>query len=149
MTVTSPPQTATDIRANLLGAWRLVTWQSINTDGTVDYPLGPDAVGQLMYTDNNRMSAQLAAVDQPPFASDDWRYATAEEMARAWPKYFGYFGTFAIDTDRGAVIHYIDAGWFPNLPGTQQVRHYRFEDDLLVLDADTEWGKVRIIWEKF
>src|ERR687895_290904 len=73
MTVTSPPQTATDIRANLLGAWRLVTWQSINTDGTVDYPLGPDAVGQLMYTDNNRMSAQLAAVDQPPFASDDWR----------------------------------------------------------------------------
>lgn len=147
-TPTSPARTATDVRARLLGAWKLVTWQSIDADGTVAYPLGPDAVGQLMYADSDRVSAQLVAVGQPHFASEDWRQATPREVAAAWPRYFGYFGRFSVDTERGAVIHHIEAGWFPNLPGTEQVRHYRFEDDRLVLDADTAWGKVRIVWEK-
>lgn len=57
--------------AKLLGAWKLVTWQQIRQDGTIDYPLGPDAIGQLMYSDSDRVSAQLVRVDQPPFASDD------------------------------------------------------------------------------
>ncbi|MGH3804789.1 MAG: lipocalin-like domain-containing protein, partial [Pseudonocardiaceae bacterium] len=100
------------------------------------------------YTDSGRVSAQLVAVNQARFASDDWRQATSREMAAAWPNYFGYFGSFTIDTDRGAIIHHIDAGWFPNLPGTQQVRHYRFENDHLVLGAETAWGKVRIVWKK-
>lgn len=36
----------------------------------------------------------------------------------------------------------------PELVGTNQVRHYRFEDSRLTLDADTAWGRVRIIWER-
>ena len=136
------------IRAALLGAWRLVTWQSIDTSGNVSYPLGEDAVGQLMYTDSSHVSAQLVRADMPRFASDDWRQATAEERAAAWPGYFGYFGRFTLDSDAGAVIHHIESGWFPNLVDTQQVRRYRFKDSRLILDADTAWGQVRIIWEK-
>jgi hypothetical protein len=142
MTKPDPSQ----IRARLLGAWRLVTWQSIAEDGTISYPLGEDAVGQLMYDASDRVSAQLVRTNQPHFASDDWRQARADEMCEAWPNYFGYFGTFTVNMT--AVTHHIDAGWFPNLVGTDQTRHYRFEDDQLVLDADTAWGKVRIVWEK-
>lgn len=61
---------------------------------------------------------------------------------------FGYFGSFSIDEDEGAVIHHIEGSWFPNLIGTEQVRFYRFEDEQLVLRADTAWGKVHIVWEK-
>lgn len=136
------------IRARLLGAWRLVTWQSVDRDGTVSYPLGEDAVGRLTYTDRGHVSAQLVRTHVPRFASDDWREATPQERAAAWPDYFGYFGTFSIDTAAGTVVHHIESGWFPNLAGTRQVRHYRFEDDRLVLDADTSWGRVRIVWEK-
>ncbi|HEY1571968.1 MAG TPA: lipocalin-like domain-containing protein [Pseudonocardiaceae bacterium] len=135
-----------DIRARLLGAWRLVTWQSIGPDGSVGYPLGPDAIGQLSYDDSGRVSAQLVRVHQPRFASDDWQLATDDEKQAAWPGYFGYFGTFGIDTDAEIVTHHILGGWFPNLAGTDQIRHYRFEGRDLVLDADTTWGQVRIVW---
>jgi hypothetical protein len=94
------------------------------------------------------VSAQLVRINQPRFASDDWQQASTEEMCAAWPSYFGYFGTFTIDAEAAAVTHHIEAGWFPNLVGTEQVRSYRFEGGQLVLDADTTWGQVRIIWEK-
>jgi hypothetical protein len=140
--------TAAQVRSKLLGTWRLVSWYQVQENGTVDYPLGPDAVGQLMYDESGHVSAQLAGMDQPAFASDDWQDARPEEMGAAWPCYFGYFGTFTIDADEAAVTHHIEGSWFPNLVGTRQVRRYRFEDKRLVLDASTPWGEVRIIWEK-
>ncbi|HEX3732782.1 MAG TPA: lipocalin-like domain-containing protein [Mycobacteriales bacterium] len=136
------------IRVELLGVWRLVTWQVIDAVGTISYPLGEDAVGQLMYSDGDRVSAQLVAANQPRFSSDDWREARAEEMTAAWHAYFGYFGTFTIDTAAEVVIHHVEAGWFPNLVGTKQLRHYRLENGRLYLDAETAWDKVRIVWEK-
>lgn len=139
---------ADQVRAVLLGTWRLVTWEAVDADGTVSYPMGDDVAGQLMYDDCGRVSAQLVRADQPPFASEDWRQATPDEMTAAWPNYFGYFGTFTVDADAGTVTHHVDHGWFPNLTGTEQVRNYRFEGDQLVLDADTAWGRVRVIWER-
>jgi hypothetical protein len=47
-----------------------------------------------------------------------------------------------------AVGHHIESGWFPNLIGSDQVRHFRIEDDRLILPADTASGRVRIIWTK-
>lgn len=62
--------------------------------------------------------------------------------------YFGYFGRFSIDHDRHAVVHHIDGSWFPNLVGTDQVRRYAISDGELMLDADTPWGTVHIVWRK-
>jgi len=62
--------------------------------------------------------------------------------------YFGYFGTYTIDENAGTVTHHIEESWFPNLIGTQQVRHYRFQRNQLVLNADTEWGQVKIVWKR-
>jgi Lipocalin-like domain len=137
-----------EIRNKLLGAWRLVSWEQVQDDGTIVYPLGADAAGQLMYTAADRVSAQLVRTQQAPFASDDWQQATAEEMCEAWPSYFGYFGTFSIDLEQGAVIHHIEGSWFPNLIGSEQVRRFSFEGERLVLHADTAWGAVRIVWDK-
>src|SRR5437016_582455 len=39
----------------LRGTWKLNAWRRIAEDGTVTYPLGPDARGQLIYTDNGGM----------------------------------------------------------------------------------------------
>ena len=111
MTIT----TAEEARAALLGAWRLLSLQTVLPDGTVDYPLGPDAIGQLVYTDSGRMSAQLVRPGQPPFTSEDTRAATDEEIVTAWHNYAGYYGTYRIDVDAQAVIHEIQASWMPQL----------------------------------
>jgi hypothetical protein len=55
-------------------------------------------------------------------------------MCAAWP---GYFGRFTLDVAAATVTHHIDADWFPNLAGVEQVRRYHFDGDTLVLAADT------------
>jgi hypothetical protein len=141
------PATA-EIRDRLLGAWRLVSWSGHSSAGDVTYPLGESARGQLIYSPEGRVAAQLVSADMARFLHDDWRAAGSGERADAWGKYFGYFGTFSVDEEKNAVIHRIEGSWFPNLIGTEQVRFFRFEGEKLVLDADTNWGKVRIVWEK-
>lgn len=94
------------------------------------------------------MSVHIARAGQRRFVSADWQRAGAEEMCAAWPNYFGYFGRFTLDGESGVVTHHIEGSWFPNLVGTDHVRRFRFEDGRLVLDADTDWGAVRNIWEK-
>lgn len=131
-----------------MGAWRLLSWSEYRSAVEVAYPLGEGAIGQILYSPEGRVSAQLMSADVSRFAHEDWRVASAAEKAATWGKYFGYFGTFSIDEARGAVIHHIEGSWFPNLLGTDQVRFFHFEDERLVLDAETNWGKVRIEWEK-
>lgn len=136
------------VRDRLLGAWLLLSNQLIGEDGALGYPLGDDAVGQLVYDSGGRVSAQLMRAGQPRFGSDDLGEAGAEEMCAAWPGYFGYFGTFTVDTGAETITHHVEGSSFPNLVGTDQVRRYRFDDGRLVLDADTPGGHVRITWKK-
>ncbi|HEX3288257.1 MAG TPA: lipocalin-like domain-containing protein [Mycobacterium sp.] len=110
----------------------LVSWESFADDGSTLLPLGDGALGQLMYTADGHVSAQLVRADQQVFGSDDWREATPAEMTAAWPNYFGYFGTYTIDADNAAITHHIESGWFPNLVGTKQLRHFRFDAQRLV-----------------
>jgi Lipocalin-like domain len=135
-------------RQQLLGAWRLVSCEEDSGRG-VTYPLGQDAIGQISYDASGRMSAQLARADQAPFSSEDLRESTTQERTTAWANYFGYFGTYTVDAERKEVVHRIEGSWFPNLVGTEQIRHYRFEGKQLVLLAHTPWGDVRNVWEKY
>jgi hypothetical protein len=138
----------TEIIDRLVGAWRLVTWFEIKPNGERAYPLGEDAIGQIIYSADGHMAAQLMSARPERFRSDDWREASETESARAWKQYFGYFGRFTINLDEHAVIHHIDGSWFPNLLNTKQKRHFKFEDSRLILNADTEWGRVQIVWER-
>ena len=126
----------------------MVSWEIRDPDGTVTRPLGAGEIGQLMYDEDGRMSAQLMQTNQARFASDDWRQASAEEKARAWSDYFGYFGTYTVDEQAKAVVHHIEGSWFPNLVGEDQKRYYQLVEEQLVLNATTAWGDVRIVWEK-
>jgi hypothetical protein len=94
------------------------------------------------------VAAQLVRSRRERFRSEDWREATKREAARGWKEYFGYFGTSSIDVSRRAVIHHLAGAWFPNLLHTHQFRHFRFAGSKLILDADPEWGQVRIVWKR-
>jgi hypothetical protein len=43
---------------------------------------------------------------------------------------------------------HVEGAWFPNLINTKQTRHFQFEGSRLVLNADTDWGQVQIVWER-
>jgi hypothetical protein len=132
----------------LLGSWKVASWRWDDANGSVTSPLGEDPAGVLMYDAAGTVSAQLMRRNQPPFVSDDWRSATAEEKAAAWSGYFAYFGTYTVDESAGTITHHVEGSWFPNLVGTHQVRRFVLAGDRLALSADTEWGEVTIVWEK-
>lgn len=137
-----------EIRSRLIGAWRAISWYEKDAGDNWVYPLGKEAKGQLIYTSEGRMSAQLMNASLTRFAKGDWREATVEERAKAWLEYFGYYGTFSIDEERKAVIHHVEGASFPNLVGSKQVRYLRFDGERLVLHADTAWGQVQVVWER-
>jgi hypothetical protein len=130
----------------LVGAWSLVECAEIMHDGSKRLPLGDRALGQVVYTADGRMSAQLVRADRAAFASDDYRGAPVDVAAEAFQQYFGYFGSYQIDADAGTVTHFIEGAWFPNLENKAQVRTFRLEEDRLVLEAATPWGVIRNTW---
>ena len=141
--------TVEGVLASLVGAWRLIIWEEIRSDGSVHYPLGPEAIGQLVYDASGHVSAQLVRPGGERFGSDDWQSATSDERATAWRDYFGYFGTFRINEVEHAVVHEIEGSWFPNLAGVEQVRRYQLDGNRLNLHGDTARGQIRIVWERF
>ena len=132
----------------LTGTWEFDAWYETDSDGSLAYRADKETAGKLIYTADGHVSAQLAQKDVARLSEDDDRRASEAESATAWKAYFGYFGTWSVDVARQVVIHHIEGAWFPNLIGTDQLRRYRFEGERLLLDADTAWGRVGVVWKR-
>lgn len=116
-----------------IGTWKLVSYQSQVDDASPAYPLGKDAVGQIMYDAKGNMSAQIADVHRPSLASTDLRHTTPEEINSAYKGYVAYFGTYDVDEGRGVVIHHLINSLLPNWAGVDLVRYYEFAGNLMTL----------------
>ena len=138
--------------SELVGAWLLERW-----DYTVDgehrgYPMGEDAVGQILYTPDGRMAAILSMASRPPLTSDQFHKASAEEREVAALTYVSYGGTYDVVDD--VVTHHVDFSLFPNWVGTDLVRRISYDGDLLVLTGEPETsstGKTvvnRLFWRR-
>ncbi|WP_431206708.1 lipocalin-like domain-containing protein [Burkholderia cepacia] len=132
---------ASQLREQLVGAWRLVSYEIRPRDGSaVTYPLGRDASGWILYTRDGYMSAQLMAAGRPPYASGDLHRGTESECTAAARGYIAYSGPFHLDDD-GTLTHEMDVSLFPNWIGNVQQRVFRLDRDRLQLGTV---GPVRI-----
>jgi lipocalin-like protein len=115
----------------LKGTWQLVAWRRIAADGTISYPLGADARGQLIYTSNGTMAVQIAAATRPTIPTEDPLGGDPDARASAYSTYLAYFGTYEVEGEQ--VIHHLDSSLFPNWSGQDQARALGPEGDDLVL----------------
>lgn len=115
----------------LKGTWQLVAWRRIAADGTISYPLGADARGQLIYTSNGTMAVQIAAAIRPTIPTEDPLGGDQDARASAYSTYLAYFGTYEVEGEQ--VIHHLDSSLFPNWSGQDQARALGPEGDDLVL----------------
>ena len=114
-----------------LGAWELVDWRTTDASGTVRFPYGENAQGQVTYSADGRMSAHLM---RPP-----------EDPADAPPQYLGYWGTFSVDASSQTVTHHVIGSDQRNWIGSNQVRGFEFVTaDRLILSL----GSNRLTWER-
>lgn len=127
----------------LAGTWKLVAWRRIVGDGTVSYPLGADAQGVLIYTDDGRMAVQLTASDRPSMPDNDPLGGEVQNRANAYSTCLAYVGTYELRD--GEVVHRIDLSLYPNWSGAEQARPFTYTGDQLILrtpPAQTAGGTV-------
>jgi hypothetical protein len=141
--------TEQQVRDQLLGAWKLVSIVAIDPDGTVTNTLGDNPVGQISYTPGGQMAAVLQHTDRPVLSGATARDATDAEVVAAWRTFIAYFGSYSIDLDAGALVHHVQGSFLPSMVGTDQVRHFTFEDDRLVLQPPaTGAARTKVTWQK-
>ena len=137
----------------LVGAWRLVSYETKDAKGRIDYPLGEHVTGQLVYDARSNMSVQIMRQDRPAFVSNDFARGTDTEARAALEGYIAYFGTYTMDSAKHTVVHHIRGALFPNFVGGDQIRNYTFENGRLVLSTPPilwrgepqEWV---LVWER-
>ncbi len=123
------------LKPKLLGAWRLTAYFAEGPNGNVIYPLGPDAVGFIMYTTDGHMSASLMRPIRPKFASTDMMAGASEEHATAAAGYLSYAGTFDVDEANEVVVHHLKIALAPNWIGNDFKRKVILDGDKLELRA--------------
>lgn len=116
------------IAAMFTGAWRLLSCETRDSNGQVQFPFGERPGGQLLYDGAGNMSAQLGKTNRARFAGRDPALATDAELRDAFDGYIAYFGTYSVDESKRAVTHHVVGASFPNWVGIDLVRLYTFDE---------------------
>lgn len=124
-------------RASILGAWDLRSYVVVDDGGaTIARPLGDDAVGHLLYTEDGYVSAQLMRRGREPFDVASTSGGSVEQTVAAAQGYLAYTGPFELDEATGTLYHHVEVSLLPNWLGGKQVRRGTLHDGLLVLSGD-------------
>lgn len=136
-----------------LGAWRLVSYDTVTPDGARSFPLGEDLAGMAIYLPNGRVSIQFMRKDRPRFTTGDaWRGTLDEEKA-AFEGFFGYAGRYTLDAAKRTVTHHIEVASAPNYVGTDLVRTFSISGNRLTLRTPQrqlagQTSSSTLIWER-
>lgn len=141
----------------LIGAWRLVSIETIRPNGEVIYPYyGKHPEGLLMYDRSGWMSVQIVSDPKPDIPNSNSRAAilaaTPEQKARAIEGYYAYCGTWTVDPAGPTVTHHLRQSLYPGERGEDFVRQLSLEGQRLTLIAkvheDGEDHQRRLTWER-
>ena len=135
-----------------VGAWSLASWESRSADGGVTLPYDGRPAGQIAYTADGRMSAQLMRVGREfPDAAE----ATGAEMSAAiLGGFFSYYGDYTVDMEAGVVTHHVEGALLPSWVGSDRPRSFTFEGpDRLILSTEPDpargGGAIgTLVWER-
>ncbi len=129
---------------DLLGAWVLDEWYVEDEDGARSHPMGRDAQGAIIYTEDGYMSAIVRAKDR--FLPAD--RPTDEDRVDAFGSYMNYAGTWDIDEDK--VVHTVEHALDPNIQGVSIARTVDHEGASMTFSGTAPGGTAShiIIWKR-
>jgi len=118
---------------NILGTWKLFSFEYRANDGTHFSPYGKDPQGILIYdksgymsgimSKNNRLNSSLELIQSIP----------ANEKNLLSYGFVSYSGKFEMLEDK--IVHHVEVSFFPNWIGEPLDRYYKFDDKKLILST--------------
>jgi len=133
-------------KEQVVGTWELIEYSRDDPEGGQSYPLGKDASGFLIYTEDGYMSAQLMAQDRKDYSLGELHTGTSEEMADAARGYHAYSGKYEVDEEKNTLYHHMDVSMIPNRLGQVQDRIIEVDGDQITITSTSTPS--RIIWKK-
>jgi lipocalin-like protein len=124
------------ISSTLVGVWALLSYTEEKEGCQDTNPLGPEAVGFLIYTLGGFVSAHLMKPGRCAFQSRDWHKGTPEESVESGSGYLAYCGTYEVDEVNRSVTHIPSVALLPNLIHGKQLRAFELNGDWLILRTD-------------
>lgn len=129
------------ILEDLVGTWRLISFETRLSSGEVRYPMGQKPIGRIMYDKKGNMAVIASVSDRNPMTSPDKIRAEPQEKSAALDSFDAYFGTYSVNEVTNTVTHHLEGALFPNWSGTSQERFYSlFEDKLELKTAQIPYG---------
>jgi hypothetical protein len=153
----SNPTTALSAGDQVIGAWRLVSVETIRPNGEVIYPFyGKRPEGLIVYDRSGWMSVQIVSDPQPVGPKGDSRdtflAGTPEEKIAAVEGYYAYFGTWTVDSSTATLTHHLKQSLYPGERGADFPRHFILTGDQLTLIAKIhEMGEEhqrKLVWQR-
>jgi hypothetical protein len=117
----------------LLGVWKLLSYEFRLADGIIIRPMGQGVQGVLIYDSSGWMSLQVVDPERPKFATNDWMSGTAEEAKAALDGCMAYYGTFELNEPKGTIIHHVKGSSFPNWSGIDREQFFELVGNHLTL----------------
>ena len=137
----------------IAGVWKLLSFEVRRKNGQSHYPFGGNATGQLIFSENGNVSANLSQSGRIEVKSNDIMDASHEEMTSSFRGYISYFGRYEFDEKKGEVLLHVEGSLFPNWIGDTLKRKVKMEGSRLELSTEpTKYGSEEVIgivtWEK-
>lgn len=123
--VTQATQSREDIAKKLLGTWKIISLEVPDSNGQPSYPFGREPKGYISYDSTGHMGVHIMNSERP-------KPDPGSNITRG---YMAYFGTYEINEKDRVVIHHMEGNTNPNLTGTDYIRYYDFDGDVLTLTA--------------
>jgi hypothetical protein len=99
----------------LVGTWKLKSFETRTSDGSVLYPWGRETMGYIIVSPDGYFCAAIMGANRKRFPSQDMKGGSLEERASAAESYISYCGPYEIEKDKFRVK--VEISLFPNWVG--------------------------------
>ena len=141
----SPSTVSSASSRDLVGTWRLVSYEDWTPAGERRTPYGENPIGYFVYDATGRVFINF--MKAPAMSSEGFVRgvsATLERKGAAFDAYVSYFGTYTIDREKGIVVHHVEGSLNPSYTGTDQPRPFQLSGDTLTIGDQKTWKRVLV-----
>jgi hypothetical protein len=137
------------LKEQLVGTWKLVSWEQKKRDGTRLQQFGANPTGIAFFDAGGHYIIAVMRSDRARYASNALWQGTAEENKATADGTQTYFGTYSTsEADRSIALH-VEGSSFPNWNGTDQNRIVSITGDQLTLTIRPASGEnVDVVWKR-
>jgi Lipocalin-like domain len=137
------------LRDKLLGCWSLLSFEQDTAAGAIQYPLGQDAEGSILYSPDGYVAVNIMRKGRCSLVDNSF-YSTEGLHFLNLP-YLAYSGKYELDEDHSSVTHHVEIALYPEWIGVAQFRQISWLGDHLQLAANNasgNGGQARLVWQK-